>query len=106
MKMQSLNITKHNRKTLAVIILVTMIFIGVLSAFFTAHEAGHKCHTDECPICSFIHHCDNTIKELGTGVAVSVLFIIPLLFIGTSLISDSENIIRETPISKKIRLND
>ena len=104
--MQSLSIKKQNNISTVAVVIITMVFIGVLSAFFIAHEAGHKCHCEDCPICSFVHHCDNAIRELGNGIALSVIFVIPVLFIGASVFPDSFDIIRETPITKKIRLND
>ena len=72
---------------------------------YIAMEAGHRCECEECPICACIEICEAVINQVGSAFAVIIVAVLGLL----SFISSSDmvicHIIRQTPVTYKIRMN-
>ena len=77
--MPHLHIMK-NKRLAAGIIAFLMLFIMLFSASFIAIEADHDCTGEECPICACIAQCENTLHQIGDGVAVQAAVIVPVVF--------------------------
>ena len=102
--MQGLKDSKF--KFAAGIIAMMMLLYIVFSTFFISLEANHKCEDEEnCPICVCMQICQNTLHQISdVATAVIVAFVPALLVLGVSFFV-SENLIKETPVTNKIRLN-
>ena len=94
-------------KILSGIIAMMMLLYIVFSTFFISLEANHKCEDEEnCPICVCMQICQNTLHQISDFTAVAVVSFVPvLLCVGVSFVI-SDNLVKETPVSYKIRLND
>ena len=89
------------------IIAMMMLLYIVFSTFFISLEANHKCEDEEnCPICVCMQICQNTLHQISDFAVVAVFAFVPvLLCVGVSFVI-SDNLVKETPVSYKIRLND
>ena len=94
-------------KIAAGVIAMMMLLYIVFSTFFISLEANHKCEDEEnCPICVCMQICQNTLHQISDFIAVAVVSFVPvLLCVGVSFVI-SDNLVKETPVSYKIRLND
>ena len=98
---------KDSKLKIAAGIIASMVLLYiVLSTFFISLEANHKCEDEEnCPICEMLQICTNTLHQISDiATAVIVAFVPALLVLGVSFFV-SENLIKETPVTNKIRLN-
>ncbi|ENZ05313.1 hypothetical protein [Enterocloster clostridioformis] len=57
------------QKTLAFLTCATFILVALFSILFIVEEADHDCTGENCPVCACIHQAEQTLKQLGTGVA-------------------------------------
>ena len=99
---------KNSKKKIAAGIIATMMLLYIVfSTFFISLEANHKCDNEEnCPICVCMQICQNTLHQISDFTAVAVVSFVPvLLCFGVSFVI-SDNLVKETPVSYKIRLND
>ena len=89
------------KKTVAILAGAIMLFAMTFSVFYIVAETGHHCEDEDCPICECLRLCKNIIQQndfvKGTK-AVSFLQLLPVVFF-------IEFFLYETPVSKKIRLN-
>ena len=94
-------------KIVSGIIAMMMLLYIVFSTFFISLEANHQCCDEEnCPICVCMQICQNTLHQISDFTAVAVVSFVPvLLCVGVSFVI-SDNLVKETPVSYKIRLND
>ena len=79
-----------------------LILAMTFSVFYIAVESGHHCEDDDCPICMCIQLCRSIIqsgRSGSTGLEWS-----PFLLILTVIIFIAYFTI-DTPVSKRIRLN-
>ena len=102
--MPHLHIMK-NKRLAAGIIAFLMLFIMLFSASFIAIEADHDCTGEECPICACIAQCENTLHQIGDGVAVQAAVIVPVVFMLILAFLLETDFPKETLISRKVRLN-
>jgi hypothetical protein len=93
-------------KIVSGIIAMMMLLYIVFSTFFISLEANHKCEDEEnCPICVCMQICQNTLHQISDFTAVAVVSFVPvLLCVGVSFVI-SDNLVKETPVTNKIRLN-
>lgn len=87
------------------IIGIMMLIIMLFSAFYIASEAVHDCCDDDCPICSCIQFCKNTLHQVCLALPDQVRL---LLFVGIILLlKNIFEVLRphESLISMKIRMN-
>ncbi len=96
----------RTRKIPALILCVLLSAVMLFSAFYIIAEAHHDCCGKDCPICVCIHQCERTLQQLGSGItetiAVYISAVLALLFV----CSGSGILMQETPVSRKVRLND
>ena len=77
-----------------------------LSSLFIAVEANHHCNDDDCQICECIHQCLNILHGVDDLLPSQTTVLIPvlaILFIVSLSVCDIKT---DTPISRKVRLND
>ena len=87
-------------------IMAVMILVIMLASFtFFMHEADHHCSGGDCVTCCILEQCRNTVKKIGTGAVITVLFAV-VSYVVCRLSAESGGfMIRRTPVACKIRLN-
>ncbi len=94
-----------NKRLTAALLAMVMLFFVLFSVFFIAHEADHECSGEGCPVCALIQMCEDNIRQLGSGTAVSAAESV-LVFLTLAMpVFTAFAINVSTPVSKKIRLN-
>ena len=94
-----------NKKRLAAVIFAAIIFIVFMTSLFAiTHEADHDCIGENCPICTVIALCQNTLKMLS-DVTVAVVALFTCFFFITSIIAFFRIVLyNKTPILLKDKL--
>ena len=82
-----------------------MLILVLFSAFYIATEADHDCCGEDCPICAYIHQCENTLRGIGDGTAVRPVIIAPVILFRLAAAFTITAVSRDTLISRKVRLN-
>ncbi len=86
---------------MVLMMLATMLF----SAFFIAEEADHDCTGEDCPICTLVEQCENTLRGFGGGILSQLSGVISVLFLLITAASLIVVLSQDTPVSRKVRLN-
>jgi hypothetical protein len=94
-----------NRKIASGVMGMLMLFIVLFSAFYIAAEAGHDCRGEDCPVCACILQCEKTLHQTGEGAAPGTAVFILAAFLFFSILLVTADFPKETPVSRKIRLN-
>ena len=89
----------------ASIIALMMLVVVLLSVSFIGAATDHGCSSDDCPICACIRLCENTLKQIGSGTAGQTVVIIPAILFSISMLLPVCIYRQETPVSRKVRLN-
>ena len=95
----------QSKRFVAGIMALMMLVIVLFSVTFIAAEAEHDCCGDDCSICSCIRLCENTLKQIGNGSIGQTVVIIPIFLLCISIPLSVCIFKQETPVSRKIRLN-
>ena len=95
-----------NKKIIAGILAASLLFIILFSAYFIAEHADHDCGGDDCPVCACLRQCEMMIRGLETGITAGEGAYLPALFLMIPVLLISSFVAGNTPVSKKVRLND
>ena len=92
-------------KILSVVLCMTALLAVISALLFLLAEAGHVCEDDDCPICACMQMCEEQLHRLGESLtAVSVcLFVFGCTFCVFGSVRGL--LINDTPVSRKVRLN-
>ena len=97
-----------NRKRIAALLVcIALVFALAVSSAFIAHEAGHDCSGNDCPICRMIALNVDLLRTFG--LVVLLLLVPAALQWGkfTRLKQRRSCLpVSGTPVSRKVRLND
>ena len=97
-----------NRKRIAALLLcIGLVFALAVSSAYIAHEAGHDCSGEDCPICRVIAANADVLRL--SGLAVLMLLALFALPDGSFTCQEQQLLCRPvsgTLVSWKIRLND
>ncbi len=104
MRVKNNKITSY-KKIILMAIVTLFLTVVILSVYYTALEIHHECLSDECPICEQIQQCENTIRQIESGVITFVSLIIPLLIFIHLFSQNTFVILQNSLITKKVRLN-
>ncbi len=97
---------RSKQKRITAIILGLMVLVGMLfSAFYVVAEADHDCAGEDCPICAGLQQCENTLHQIGDGLAFQLAVIVLIVFLFVSVCRSALRFPLETPVSRKVRLN-
>ena len=68
-----------NRKRITALLLcIGLVFALAVSSAFIAHEAGHDCTGDDCPICQMVSVSETLLRTIGLAVLMLLaLFALP-----------------------------
>ncbi len=97
--------TSRSLRITAGIMGLMMLFIVLFSSFFIAAEADHDCSGEDCMICASIQKCENTLRSLGDGNTLQLSFIALVLFVLLDAVIPDNKVPQDTPVSRKVRLN-
>ena len=97
-------ITKEKR-IISGITVILMLSVMMLSSLFIAVETNHACCGEDCPICSFVTVCENTLRQVGEGIAAAAFVVLFTLVLILSVSHPAFLIRQETPVSTKVRMN-
>lgn len=82
-----------------------MLAVLLFSSVFVAAEAHHDCPGEDCPVCLNLRMCEEILRTAGSRTAVQAA-VIPLLIVLLTSFLFTQNLPQETPVSRKVRLND
>ena len=97
--------TDKLKKIIAYIIIFMMLSFLLFSSIFIIKNADHDCIGDDCPVCHFIHVCENILKNLDTGKTAQSFSLFNILFCFNLLTFVFYSILKTTPIMEKVRLD-
>ena len=94
-----------NKKHLVAVFLAAVVLFALMSSLFVSiHEADHDCIGENCPVCTVIAICRNTLKALG-GALVAAALVFACFCLGVSVITRFRIVkYNETPVSLKVKL--
>ena len=99
-------LTAVRQKRIAAGILgMLLLLIMLFSSFYLAVEADHDCSGEDCPVCACIQQCENTLHRIGAGTASLAGVVIPVVCMAVSMLLFTLAASEETPVSRKVRLN-
>ncbi|MBR6004542.1 MAG: hypothetical protein IK068_07470 [Lachnospiraceae bacterium] len=96
---------KLNRGFKALVASVLVLSL-MLSLSFVAFEAHHDCEGEDCPICICLEECVNTIKGFCDSLPILSAFVAVILTVALCSFVESKELVFNTPISIKVRMND
>ena len=71
---------KNINKLFILLISFILLVVIVLSLFHITDQATHRCTGEDCPICSDIMTCQQTLNTVGTATALVVAALLTKLF--------------------------
>lgn len=96
----------NRRRMSALLLCIGMILVLIVSSAYVAHEAGHNCSGDDCPICQMIAVSTNLLRIIGLAVLLLALFMMHQERSARQEQQGSILPVSGTLVSWKIRLND
>lgn len=100
------HLARLSKKKIIAGIMIIMVLVVML--FWTLHEATCSCHNGrggECPVCALMHQYESAVYQLGDGAACQFALSIPLIPLLFILAFFLHGLIPETPISRKVRMD-
>lgn len=102
--MCSSNSTKVKRIASGIIGFMLLVIV-LFSSFFIAAEADHNCAEEDCSICAYILQCENMLRGIGDGTVAQLFAIALLLSVLPFTARFTAELLLETLVTKKVRLN-
>ncbi|MCR4689871.1 MAG: hypothetical protein K5739_00795 [Lachnospiraceae bacterium] len=93
------------KQILASIMTVMMLVFMFFSAFFIAEHIHHDCCGEDCPVCASIQQCEHMLRGFDDGLSAAGAILLPLLLAVLILPFFSNFFAGDTPVSKKVRMN-
>ena len=93
-------------KALAAVTLTAMLLAVLLAGIFIAVEADHDCEGEDCHICQCLEQCKTTLRQLGEVCSAAKVSVFTAAVLLTTCFHFVRVILRETPVTIKVRLND
>lgn len=92
-----------NKRLIAIIVAVSLMFVMISSAIFVIHNVEHDCIGDGCQICAQISFCKQIVKALTiTVIALYIAGIVQKQRIKE--IRSNRLIVYNNPVFDKIKL--
>ena len=93
------------RKILSLLLALLVLFVISFSSFYIAVEANHECDGHDCPVCFCIRQCEAVISVFSEGHVKAACAILAFLFFAFALKVTFSSSVKETPVSRKVRMN-
>ena len=93
-------------RLLSGIVCTVLVTVMLVSLFYIVKEEDHQCMGEDCPVCACIHQAEQTLRNLGTGLAVAVC--VPFTVTGgIPVVSGYRPTVRcSSLVAQKVRMND
>ncbi|MCR4961700.1 MAG: hypothetical protein K6A74_09615 [Lachnospiraceae bacterium] len=101
-----MSMKNKDRRILAVILGIFIMFALFGSSFFIATEVHHHCCEEDCPVCDSIKQCQNTLKTLADGTLACIVFVAVFYSAVSTITVYTADFAHKTPVSFKVRMND
>ncbi len=85
---------------------IMVLFVMLFSSSFIAGHVHHHCTGEDCPICACLQQCESILRSFGNGIAAFVAAVLPLLVFSASESLPGISFTWDTPVSRKVRIND
>ena len=92
------------KRLIAGIIIIMMLVVVLSSSCFIAGHVDHDCAGEDCPVCAFIRQCEKVLLGYGSFTSVKAVTL-PYMIILLFLFFTVSPWIMDTPVSKKVRMN-
>ena len=94
------------RSPTAIALLMAILVVMLFSSCYIVLEADHDCCGACCPVCAVMQQCAANLEQLGAGqVIIIALAAVCCLFChAIKYVCSAVSV--ETPITRKVRLND
>ena len=102
--MRGTGVAKAKRIAAGVMSLALLLVI-LLSSLFLIAEADHDCAGEECPICAVMQTCVNVLRRFGEAAIILLAAAASVIVFVFAAVSDAAVFAQETPVSRRIRLN-
>ena len=97
---------KYKIRSVAGIMGIMMLFIMLFSVAYPVAEYHHECRGENCHICECIELCDTILGRMA-DVPDAILAAVCIFIIYTLSVSFFQRVqCSDTPVTRKIRLND
>ena len=93
-------------KTLAAVTATAMLTVIMLAGIFIIIESGHECEGEHCPVCECIENCHSLLNQIGSAAVTGITTVTTYALLITICICSVRVMLKETPVSTKVRLND
>ena len=103
--MAAVSTVTNRRRILAGFMGMLFLCAMLFSAFYIAAESHHDCEGEDCPICACIDQCEGVLYRVSDDAPAAAAVLLPVLFLFLCELSQTSCILQETPVSRKVRLN-
>lgn len=93
-------------RLIAIVVLAAILAVMLFSSCYIIKEADHDCSGTSCPVCAVIQQCENNLGQIGMGQIAIIAVAAAFCFLYQAIASIHAVVSAETPITRKVRLND
>lgn len=98
--------TAGKKRLAAIAALAAVLIITLFSSCFIVLEADHECTGPSCEICAMLAQCGDTLRLLGSGQDAAAPAAAALCLLCLTAAACVAAPVPDTPITRKVRLND
>lgn len=100
-----MSISKKTEKIIAILLIITFLFVFMYLISFEAKHGLHRCSNAECPICQELHAVQGMIKQL-IFIPIAIIYGIMIeLVVKGVIISESCLISKRNLVTDKVRID-
>lgn len=103
---KAVKIMTKQKRIFTLLLAVAVLFVMLFSAFYIAVEAHHDCTGEDCPVCTLICLCRNTLKNLSLAICAAAFFAVFVSTAGKVLPCGRSFVRRISPVALKVKLSD
>ena len=92
-------------RIIAAAAVAAVLAIMLFSAFFIAEHVEHDCTGEDCPICACMQLCEGLLRGLETCLTACAAAFAAVTAATASISSFDHFFAGNTPVSRKVRLN-
>ncbi|MCR5356677.1 MAG: hypothetical protein K6E63_04655 [Lachnospiraceae bacterium] len=94
------------KKIASGIISIMVLVVVLFSSVYIAKESDHVCHDEDCPVCACLHQCEDMLHQLSSGFTGLIMVAVAFAVFAVPVLIPAFDLLYETPVSRKVRLND
>jgi len=97
--------TSRAFRTAALLLSLAVFALALFPAFYIAAEAHHDCCGEDCPVCECLRLCEAALRGVSGGTAARPCAVLFFFLVLLADVLCTAAFPRETPVSRKVRLN-